>query len=127
MNETKDTNTFTTKNVNWAISQYEHKTIIETTKRKSKTLYSGSTKKTKINDRSKRSIKVNKSIINNLNAKNTIDHIIDQMNKIFENDASQKKSVSDINQTLNDMINTFEKMEMEKIIDNEQKVCELVQ
>ena len=49
------------------------------------------------------------------------------MNKVFENDASQKKFVSSINQTLNDMINTLEKIKVEKIIDNEQKICELVQ
>ena len=62
-----------------------------------------------------------------MNAKNTIDYIIDRMNKVFENDASQEKSVSDIDQTLNDMINTLEKMEMRKIIDNERKVHGLVQ
>ena len=126
LNKTKNTNIFTTKNINWAIDQYKHKTIIETTKRKFKTPYSGSTKKIKINDRSKRSTKADKSIISNLNAKNTIDYIIDQMNKVFENDASQEKSVSSINQTLNDMINTFEKMKMRKVIDNEQKVRELI-
>ena len=127
MNETKDTNTSTTKNVNWAIGQYEHKTIIETTKRRSKTFYSNSTKETKINDRSRRSLEADKSIISNLNAKDTIDYIIDRINKVFENDASQEKSVSDIDQTLNDMINTFEKMEMRKIIDNERKIHELIQ
>ena len=49
------------------------------------------------------------------------------MNKVFENDASQEKSVSDIDQTLNDMINTFEKMKVKKIVDNERKVHGLVQ
>ena len=76
-NKTKNTDIFTTKNVNWAIDQYEHKTIIETTKRKFRTFYSNSMKKIKINDRSKRSTKANKSIISNLNAENTINYIID--------------------------------------------------
>ena len=49
------------------------------------------------------------------------------MNKVVESDASQKKSVSNINQTLNNKINTFKKMKMRKIVDNEQKICELVQ
>ena len=49
------------------------------------------------------------------------------MNKIFENDAAQKKIVSNINQALNEMINTFEKMKVRKIIDNEQKIRELIQ
>ena len=93
-------------------------------KQRFKTPYSNSTKKTKINDRSKRSTKADKSIINNLNAKNTINYIIDQMNKIFENDASQKKFILNMNQTLNKMINTFEKMNM---ISNEQKIHELIQ
>ena len=62
-----------------------------------------------------------------MNAKNTINYIIDQMNKVFENDASQEKFISDIDQTLNDMINTLEKMKMKKIIDNKQKVRGLTQ
>ena len=66
--------------------------IIETTKQRLKTLYSDSTKKAKINDRSKRSLEINESVINNLNAKNTMNYIIDQMNKVFENDTSQKNS-----------------------------------
>ena len=49
------------------------------------------------------------------------------MNKIFENNASQKKSVLNINQTLNEMIDTFEKIKMKKIIDNERKIQKLVQ
>ena len=32
-----------------------------------------------------------------------------------------------MNQTLNKMIDTFEKIEMRKIIDNEQKIRELIQ
>ena len=127
LNETKNTDIFTTKNVNWAIDQYEYKTIIEITKQRFKTLYSNSTKKTKINNRSKRSTKADKSVISNLNAENTINYIIDQINRVFENNASQEKFVLNINQTLNNMINTFEKIEVEKIIDNEQKIRELVQ
>ena len=127
MNETKNTNISTTKNVIWAIGQYKHKTVIETTKRRPRTFYSNSTKKARINDQSKRSTKADKSVINNLNAEDTINYIINQMNRVFENDASQEKSVSNINQTLNDMINTFEKMEMKKIVDNERKIRGLVQ
>ena len=62
-----------------------------------------------------------------MNAEDTIDHIIDQMNKAFGDDASQEKSVSDIDQTLNDMINTLEKMKMKKITNDEQKICGLIQ
>ena len=83
-------------------------------------------KKAKINNRSKRSLG-NKSITNNLNAEDTINYIIDEINKVFENDTSQKKSVLSINQTLNKMIDTFERIKMRKIIDNERKIRELVQ
>ena len=62
-----------------------------------------------------------------MNAKDTINHIIDQINRIFENDASQEKFVLNINQTLNEIIDTFEKMKMRKIIDNERKIQKLVQ
>ena len=59
-----------------------------------------------------------------MNAKNTINYIIDQMNKIFENNASQKKFVLNMNQTLNEMIDTFEKI---NVISNERKIRELIQ
>ena len=101
--------------------------IIEITKRRFKTFYSNLTKKAKIDDRSKRSLEVNKSVISNLNAKNTIDYIIDQMNRVFENDASQEKFILNMNQTLNEIFNTFEKMELKQTIDNERKIRELIQ
>ena len=62
-----------------------------------------------------------------MNAKNTINYIIDQINKVFENDASQEKFILNMNQALNKMIDTFEKMKMKKIVDNEQKIRELIQ
>ena len=49
------------------------------------------------------------------------------MNRVFENDASQEKSVLNMNQTLKEMINTLEKMKIKKIIDNERKIRKLVQ
>ena len=101
--------------------------IIETTKRRLRTLYSNSIKKTKINDRSKRNLEADESLISNLNAENIINYIIDQMNKVFRNDASQEKSVLSINQTLNEIIDTFEKIKMKKIIDNERKIQKLIQ
>ena len=54
-------------------------------------------------------------------------HIIDEMNRFFENDALQEKSVLNINQTLNKMIDTFERIEVNKIIDNERKIQKLIQ
>ena len=81
----------------------------------------------KINDWSRRNLEIDESLINNLNAENTINYIIDQINKVFENDASQKKFILNINQTLNKMIDTFEKIKMKKIINNERKIRELIQ
>ena len=124
MNGTKNTDIPTTKDVNWAISQYEHKTVIETTERRPKTPYSGSTKEARINDRSKRSAEADRSVASDSDAEGTIDHIIDQMNKVFENDASREKSVLDMNQALNEMINTLERMD---VISNERKVRKLIQ
>ena len=49
------------------------------------------------------------------------------MNKAFGNDTPQKKFVSDMDQALNKMIDTPEKIKMKKTIDNEQKVRGLVQ
>ena len=49
------------------------------------------------------------------------------MNKVFENDASQEKFILNMDQALNEMINTFEKIEMRRVIDNNRKIRELVQ
>ena len=49
------------------------------------------------------------------------------MNKVFENDASQKKFILNMNQALNKMINTLENVKMEKIVNNEEKIRGLIQ
>ena len=46
------------------------------------------------------------------------------MNRVFGNDASQEKSVLDMDQALNEMIDTLEKMD---VISNERRVRELIQ
>ena len=49
------------------------------------------------------------------------------MDRAFGDDASQEKSVLNMDQALDEMIDTLEKMEMEEVVDNERKVRGLIQ
>ena len=50
-----------------------------------------------------------------LNAKNTINHIINQFSKTFKKNASQKKFVTEFDRTKNKTIETLKKMKTKKL------------
>ena len=127
LNETRNTDISTTKNVNWTIDQYEHKTVIETTERKPKTPYSGSTRKARINDRSKRSLKADRSVISNLNAEDTINHITDQLELIWSSDASQERSTMKMDQALRRILKKLKKTNTQNVTEGADEIYELTQ
>lgn len=97
LNETKDLNIMTNANINWTIDELGHKTIIDVTGRRFRTLYPGSTEEARIDDQSKRSSRVDNVItakakerLRFLNTKDTINQITDQLRQVQGSDASQE-------------------------------------
>ena len=127
MDGTKDTNTPTTKDVNWAIGQYGHKTVIETTERRPRTPYSGSTKKTRTNDRSERSLEADRSVASNLNAEDTINHITDQLRLVWDSDASQKRSTMKMDQALKKILKELKKTDTQNVTEEADEIYGLTQ